>query len=103
NFPDYHFILYQIAFAQENHTAMQQQIDWYAGKPEEYDSFRMQSESAAYSGQVRQARELGQRAMELATQSDLKEVAAGLLLIEANTVAIFGKCQEIKQITTTAL
>jgi len=103
NFPDYHFILYQIAFAQENRTAMQQQIDWYAGKPEEYDSFRMQSESAAYSGQVRQARALGQRAMELATQSDLKEVAAGFLLIEANTDAIFGKCQEIKQITTTAL
>jgi serine/threonine protein kinase/tetratricopeptide (TPR) repeat protein len=103
NFPDYHFILYQIAFAQENHTAMQQQIDWYAGKPAEYDSFNLQAQSAAYSGQVSKARELNQRAMELATQGDLKEVAAGFLITQAITDAIFGNCQQIKQATTKAL
>ena len=103
DFPDYHFVLYQIAFAQENHDAMQQQIDWYAGKPDEYDSFKMQSQSAAYSGQVSKARELNQRAIELATQGDLKEVAAGSLLTQAITDAIFGNCQQIKQATTKAL
>jgi serine/threonine protein kinase/tetratricopeptide (TPR) repeat protein len=103
DFPDYHFILYQIAFAQENHAAMQQQIDWYLGKPAEYDSFNMQSQAAAYSGQVSKARELNQRAMELATQGDLKEVAAGLLITQAITDAIFGNCQQIKQATTKAL
>jgi predicted Zn-dependent protease len=103
DFPDYHFILYQIAFAQENYPAMRQQIDWYAGKPAEYDSFNMQSQSAAYSGQVSKARELNQRAMELATQGDLKEVAAGFLITQAITDAIFGNCQQIKQATTKAL
>ena len=103
DFPDYHFILYQIAFAQENPNAMQQQIDWYAGKPDEYDSFKMQSQSAAYSGQVSKARALNQRAIELATQDDLKEVAAGSLLTQAITDAILGNCQQIKQTTTKAL
>jgi eukaryotic-like serine/threonine-protein kinase len=103
DFPDYHFILYQIAFAQENRTAMQQQIDWYLRKPAEYDSFNMQSQAAAYSGQVSKARDLTQRAMELATQGDLKEVAAGLLITQAITDAIFGNCQQIKQATTKAL
>ena len=103
DFPDYHFILYQIAFAQGDHPAMQRQIDWYSGKPAEYDSFNMQSQAAAYSGQVSKARELNQRAMELATQGDLKEVAAGLLITQAITDAIFGNCQQIKQATTKAL
>ncbi|HET6890769.1 MAG TPA: protein kinase [Pyrinomonadaceae bacterium] len=103
DFPDYHFILYQATFAQGNHAAMQQQIDWYAGKPAEYDSFNLQSQSAAYSGQVRKARELNQRAMELATQGDLKEVAASLLIRRAITDAIFGNCQQITQATTKAL
>ena len=103
DFPDYHVILHQIAFAQKDHTVMQQQIDWYAGKPNEYDSFKMQSESAAYSGQVSKARALNQRAIELATQDDLKEVAAGSLLTQAITDAIFGNCRQIKPSTTKAL
>ncbi|MGI8734130.1 MAG: protein kinase domain-containing protein [Pyrinomonadaceae bacterium] len=103
DFPDYHFILYQIAFAQEDRTAMQQQIDWYVGKPAEYDSFNLQFQSAAYSGQVSKAREANQRAMELATQGDLKEVAAGFLITQAITDAIFGNCKQISQATTKAL
>jgi len=103
DFPDYHFLLHQIAFWQEDHTAMQKQIDWYVGKPDEYDSFKMQSQSAAYSGHVSKARALNQRAIELATQGDLKEVAAGSLLTQAITDAVFGNCQQIKATTTKAL
>ncbi|MEK6325767.1 MAG: serine/threonine-protein kinase [Acidobacteriota bacterium] len=73
---DYHSLLYQIAFIHGDTAGMQQQIDWVSGKPEEYVAFDWQTGSTAFAGQWRRAQELSRRAVDLASRSDRKEVAA---------------------------
>ncbi|PYS51538.1 MAG: hypothetical protein DMF68_03960 [Acidobacteria bacterium] len=96
DYPDYHTGLYLVAFIQGDTAAMQQQVAWYAGKPVEYDIYATQSETAAFSGQLRKAREFNQRAVELAVQHDLKEVAAGIASMQAVTDALYGDCKRVK-------
>src|SRR5256714_1576549 len=56
-------ILYRIAFVQGDANTMQQQIEWLNGKPDEYVAQGWQSETAAFSGQLKKAREFSNRAV----------------------------------------
>src|SRR6267378_25119 len=58
--------LYRIAFVQGDATTMQQQIEWLKGKPDEYVGQGWQSETAAFSGQLKKAQEFSNRAVALA-------------------------------------
>ncbi len=55
---------------------MKQQIEWTNGKPEEYVAQNWQADTAAFSGQLRKAKEFSSRAAELAQRRELKEVVA---------------------------
>ena len=55
-----------IAFFRGDAAAMRQQIEWAKGKPDEYAAQRWQAETAAFSGQLRKAKEFSDRAVELA-------------------------------------
>ncbi|MGH9966476.1 MAG: protein kinase domain-containing protein [Pyrinomonadaceae bacterium] len=96
-------ILYRIAFVQGDVTTMQQQIEWVNGKPDEYVAQGWQSETAAFSGQLRKAQEFSNRAFELAERRDLKEVAAQIAVGGAGRDALFGDCRQAKEQTAKAL
>jgi serine/threonine protein kinase/tetratricopeptide (TPR) repeat protein len=95
--------LYRIAFLQGDATTMQQQIDSLNGKPEEYVAQGWQSETAAFSGQLRKAQEFSTRAVESAEGRDLKEVAAQIAVGAAGRDALFGDCRQAKEQTAKAL
>ena len=96
-------ILYRIAFVQGDATTMQQQIESLNGKPDEYVAQGWQSETAAFSGRLRKAKEFSDRAFELAEHRDLKEVAAQIAVGGAGRDALFGSCSQAKEQTAKAL
>jgi len=95
--------LYRIAFVQGDAKTMQQQIEWLNGKPDDYVAQGWQSETAAFSGQLRKAQEFSNRAFELAAARDLKEVAAQIAVGGAGRDALFGDCRQAKEQTAKAL
>ncbi|MBD0328324.1 MAG: tetratricopeptide repeat protein, partial [Pyrinomonadaceae bacterium] len=95
--------LYRIAFVQGDETTMKQQIEWMNGKPDEYVAQGWQAETAAFSGQLRKAKEFTSHAFELAAARDLKEVAAQIAVGGAGRDALFGECRQAKEQTAKAL
>ncbi|MCA1601207.1 MAG: protein kinase, partial [Acidobacteria bacterium] len=98
-----HRNLYLIAFVRGDAAAMKQQIEWANGKPDEYAAQRWQAETAAFSGQLRKAREFSDRAVELALRRDLKDVAAEMSVSSAARGVFFGDCKQVKGQTAQAL
>jgi len=98
-----HQNLYRIAFVQGDAAGLKKEIDWATGKPEEYAAQSWQADSAAFSGQLQQARKFSATAFELAQRRDLKEVAAQITAGAAARDAQFRDCTTVKQQTTKAL
>jgi tetratricopeptide (TPR) repeat protein len=73
-----HLWLYELAFEQKDAGAMERQVEWAAGRPEEYLMLVWRSSAALFEGKLQSARELVQRANELATRQKLKSRAAGV-------------------------
>jgi eukaryotic-like serine/threonine-protein kinase len=92
----FHSFLYQVAFVGGDTAAMQQQLDWARGKPDEYVALDWQTQTVAFSGQWRRSQDLSRVAVELATRSDAKEVAAQYAVEAALRGAVFGQCSQIK-------
>ncbi|MCA1606278.1 MAG: tetratricopeptide repeat protein, partial [Acidobacteria bacterium] len=99
----YHARLYEIAFVQGDTAAMQQQIDWASGKPEEYEAFFWQAGTAAFVGQLRKAREFTSRSVDLAMRRNVKEGAAGFESAHAIREALVGNCRQAKESSAKAL
>jgi tetratricopeptide (TPR) repeat protein len=95
--------LYQIAVVNGDTSTMQQQLDWASGKPDEYQAPDWQTQTAAFAGQWRRSQDFSHRAVELATRSDAKEVAAQYKVEAALRGSVFGKCQQTKADTAQAL
>jgi hypothetical protein len=98
-----HQNLYRMAFVEGDAAAMKEEIDWATGKPEEYAAQTWQADSAAFSGQLKKAQQFSQRALELAQQRNVKEVAAQIAAAAALRDAQFGNCEKVKEQTTQAL
>ena len=98
-----HQNLYRVAFAQGDATGVKNQIDWATGKPEQYAAQSWQGESAAFSGQLRKAKEFSSTSIEMAERRDLKEVAAQLAAGAAARNAQFNNCGTVKDQTAKAL
>jgi eukaryotic-like serine/threonine-protein kinase len=91
------YMLYGIAFLEGDTAAMQQQVDHVAGTPTEAGMLAMQSATAAYAGQVRRARDLTRRAIDLAMSRGLKEGAGLYSAGDALWEAAYGNCRDAKQ------
>ena len=98
-----HRTLYRVAFVQGDATTMKQQIEWAKGKPDEHVAQNWQAETAAFSGQLRKAKEFSNHAFELAEGRDLKEVAAQIAVGAAARDALLGDCRLVKEQTAKAL
>jgi serine/threonine protein kinase/tetratricopeptide (TPR) repeat protein len=95
--------LYRIAFVQGDAATMQQQIGWLIGKADDYLAQGWQSETAAFSGQLRRAKELSNHAFQVAERRDLKEVAAQIAIGGATRDSLVGDCAQVKAETAKAL
>ena len=98
-----HRTLYRIAFVQGDATTMEQQIAWAKGKPDEHVAQTWQAETAAFSGQLRRAREFSRLAVELAERRNLKDVAAQIAAGAAARDAALGLCRQVKEQTAKAI
>jgi len=76
---------------------MAEQQQWFTGKPEEDDGFSLASDTEAYAGYLRKARELTKQSVDSAIRADSKETGAISQEIAAQREAAFGNPAEAKQ------
>jgi eukaryotic-like serine/threonine-protein kinase len=99
----FHNILYALAFLGSASAAMAEQQQWFAGKPEENFGLAVASDTEAYGGHLREARELTKRAVDSAVRADSKENGAIWQAIAAQREAAYGNATEARQSAAEAL
>ncbi len=99
-----HNALYGMAFIAGDSAAMAEQLRWTADQPPfENIGFSLESDTAAYGGQLNKARELTRRAVDSAVQADSKETGAVWYENSALREAAFGNPEEAKQAAANGL
>jgi eukaryotic-like serine/threonine-protein kinase len=88
---------YALAFLASDAAAMAEQQQWFAGKPEENYGLSLASDTEAYAGHLRQARELARRSVDSAIRADSKENGAVWLENSALREAAFGNAKEARE------
>jgi tetratricopeptide (TPR) repeat protein len=102
--PQLHCLLYLAAFLQHDAVGMEREVASMMGKPGWEDAvFSLASDTAAYGGQFRKARELTRRAAESARHADEKEEAASYEAEAAMREALVGNVARAKQQVQVAL
>ena len=76
--PRIHQRFLEMAYVEEDQAAISKEVQWFAGKPEEYLSLGLQAAYLNMHGQRRESRNLYQRASEMALRRGLKSTAAEL-------------------------
>ena len=99
-----HNALYTLAFLGADSTTMAEQQRWFAGKPD-FESYGLAfaSDTEAFAGHVRKARELSKRAVDSAVRADNKEGGAIYLANAALQQAAYGNVAEARQAAAEAL
>ncbi len=92
-----HNALYALAFLRTDSQAMAEQQRRFMGKPEENDGLALASDTEAYAGHLRKARELTKQSIDSAIRADSKETGAIWQEIAAQREAVFGNPAEAKQ------
>jgi len=72
----FHILPFIVSFIENDRTAMAEHLAWFSGRADEYLSLNLQTGVAAFQGQWRKAQDSARRAIDLASRSDAKEVAA---------------------------
>jgi eukaryotic-like serine/threonine-protein kinase len=93
----YHINLFAVAFVRGDSAAMQQQVEWGAGKSSESLMLNIQARAATSLGQLRKAREFSGRAVELAQRRDSNELAASHASSNLFAESASGNCQQTKE------
>lgn len=102
--PALHANLYAVAFAKGDSSLMEQQLHWAEGKPNGEDSIlAAQSDTEAFYGHLKKAREYTQRAVESAKKVDLPESAAIWEVEAGMREVMFGYPEGAKKHTEAAL
>jgi eukaryotic-like serine/threonine-protein kinase len=102
--PLIHFNLYQIAFLEDDTARMAKLVAKAAGRPGEEAMFlELETETAAYCGRLRKARELSQQAAASAEGAKEKETSAGYEANAALIQALVGNMAEARQGAIAAL
>ncbi|MGH9616047.1 MAG: winged helix-turn-helix domain-containing protein [Acidobacteriaceae bacterium] len=102
--PSLRLYLYDVAFLDHDKKAMQRQVDWATGEPGVEDSFLdHEGNSAAFGGQLTQARAFSDRASAAALRAGERETAAGYDLNAAQREALFGNRPQARRLAENAL
>jgi eukaryotic-like serine/threonine-protein kinase len=100
---EYRQNLVPLYFLLGDQAALQQQLDWAAGKPEEYLLLQRAALVREFDGRYRDADAIYQKAIDQALQQKIPDVAAGILLQEAQGKALAGLCQDVPALVKQAL
>jgi len=99
-----HFLLYELAFLQNDAAGMKQQVDWVADKqPEEEWMLVLEADTAVYSGRLKKALELRRRSKALAERRETKEILAGYETGAAWLAVHLGNVAEARERAAAAL
>ncbi len=99
-----HIGLYALAFLNGDAPGMTQQASWFDGRPElENEILVLESDTEAYAGHLKKAREISRHAIDSALRSDNKDSAAMWELDSAWREAAFGELAEAKRQAAHAL
>jgi eukaryotic-like serine/threonine-protein kinase len=102
--PDLRIYLYMVAFLRDDAAGMQQQVAWSAGEPGVEDALLAnEADTAAYTGNLHQAREFSRRASNSAQLAEEKETAAGYEVSAALREALLGNIREARKLSEAAL
>jgi tetratricopeptide (TPR) repeat protein len=92
-----HSALYAVAFLRTDSAGMAEQQQWLTGKPEENAGLSLASDTEAYAGHLRKARELTKQSVDSAIRADSKENGAIWLENAALREAAFGNVTDAKR------
>jgi tetratricopeptide (TPR) repeat protein len=92
-----HSALYALSFLGADFPGMEEQLQWFTGKPEENSGVSLASDTEAYAGHPRKATELTKRSIDSAIRADSKETGAIWQEIAAQREAAFGNATDAKQ------
>jgi eukaryotic-like serine/threonine-protein kinase len=92
-----HNALYALSFLGAGFSGMEEQLKWFAGRPEENSGLSLASDTEAYAGHVRKARQLSKQSVDSAIRADSKETGAIWQEIAAQREAAFGNATDAKQ------
>jgi tetratricopeptide (TPR) repeat protein len=92
-----HTTLYELAFLKNDTGAMANEEQWFSGTSLENFGLALSSDTEAFTGHVRRARELDQRAVASAIHADSKEIGALWQENGALRDAAFGDDREARQ------
>jgi eukaryotic-like serine/threonine-protein kinase len=93
----------EIAYVEGDDAAAAREIQWFAGKPEEYLSFGLQAANQNALGQRRESSKLYRRAAETALRHGLRNAAAEFEEADARADALSGNCQTARRLGRPAL
>lgn len=72
----FHLFPYMVAFIENDATAMEANLRWFAGRDDEYLALDLQAGAAGFQGKWRTAQDFSRRSIDLAGRGNTKEVAA---------------------------
>jgi eukaryotic-like serine/threonine-protein kinase len=98
-----HDLIYALAFLGADSSRMATQEQWSAGKREENFGLSLASDTEAYVGHLRKARELTRRGVDSALRADNKEAGAIWGAIAAQREASYGHAADSLQAASDAL
>jgi tetratricopeptide (TPR) repeat protein len=98
-----HTRLYQLGFVQGDEALMKGQVDWADANRNVEFALNWQAQVAAFQGQLKQADQLNDRAIEMVRQPDKKETMAQLMLVAATRDAALTNCPRAMQMVNQAL
>jgi serine/threonine protein kinase/tetratricopeptide (TPR) repeat protein len=93
----------EMAYIEDNQAAIDREIQWYAGRPEEYLSFGLQAAYRNTLGQRRESSKLYKRAAETALHRGLTDVAAEFEEADARADVLSGNCETAHRLGRPAL
>jgi serine/threonine protein kinase/Flp pilus assembly protein TadD len=98
-----HARLYQLGFIQGDSALMREHIDWANTNKNLENALIWQAQVAAFKGQLTQADQLTDRAVQMFRRPDTKETLSQWMLTEATRDAAFGNCGRATQLAKQAL
>jgi serine/threonine protein kinase/tetratricopeptide (TPR) repeat protein len=101
--PRIHQRFLEMAYVAEDQTAVSKEIQWFAGKAEDYLSLGLQAAYRNVHGQRRESHNLYQRAAELARRQDLQSTAAEFEEADAQADTFLGNCQTARRLGRPAI
>jgi tetratricopeptide (TPR) repeat protein len=88
----------ELAYVDDDRTAIDRETQWFAGKPEEYLSFGLQAANRNVLGKRRESHELFLRAADKARHLGLHNVASEFDEADAQADALLGNCQTVRRL-----